>query len=99
MCPRDDSRLTLEFKNHIIIPSINLNHSIKKFTVNNRKEKGKFVKSDFEYHSGTSINFLNVNQIKISSSKLNNEHKNFRKKLENHPTFIIVGYQLITINL
>ena len=52
-------------KNHfIIIPSINLNHSIKKFTVNNRKEKGKFVKSDFEYHSGTNINFLNVNQIK-----------------------------------
>ena len=65
LCPRDDSRLTLEFKNHfIIIPSINLNHSIKKFIVNNRKEKGKFVKSDFEYHSGTNINFLNVNQIK-----------------------------------
>ena len=49
LCPSDDSRLTIEFKEHyIIIPSINFEINKKKFKRNNLKETGKFVNPNFE---------------------------------------------------
>ncbi len=64
LCPMDDSRLTLEFKNHyIIIPSINFDVQKKKFKKNLNKEVGKFVKPDFVYESGSNPKFLKLNEI------------------------------------
>ena len=65
LCPADDSRLTLEFKNHfIIMPSANFEDVKKKFTKNLSGETGKFVKNNFVYDSGTNPKFLNIKEIK-----------------------------------
>ena len=61
LCPADDSRLTLEFKNHfIIMPSANFENIKKKFIKNLSGETGKFVKTNFVYDSGTNPKFLNI---------------------------------------
>ena len=65
LCPVDDSRLTLEFKNHfIIMPSANFENVKKKFIKNLSGETGKFVKTNFVYDSGTNPKFLNIREIK-----------------------------------
>ena len=63
--PRDDARLTTEFKKHmIIIPATNFKYQIKKFKKNKINGVGKFVNNDFQYDSGSNINFLSVEKIK-----------------------------------
>ncbi|MDB9719148.1 UDP-N-acetylglucosamine 4,6-dehydratase (inverting) [Candidatus Pelagibacter sp.] len=65
LCPADDSRLTLEFKNHyIIIPSTNFDVQKKKFKKNFNNEVGEFVKPNFSYESGNNPEFLNIKEIK-----------------------------------
>lgn len=65
LCPADDARLTIEFKKHyIMIPSTNFLIGKNKFKKNNSKERGKFVKSNFEYQSGSNSKFLNIKEIK-----------------------------------
>lgn len=63
MCPRDDSHLTLEFKDHYVIqPTINFLSPID-FTKNRLGETGKPVPEDFEYSSGTNQEWLNSAQM------------------------------------
>ena len=51
MCPTDDSHITLEFHDHFVIkPSITFSSPID-YTVNAIGEKGKTVKTGFEYNS------------------------------------------------
>lgn len=58
MCPRDDSHLTLEFKDHFIIcPTIQFAHETD-FTTNNLGEKGFTVSQEFEYNSGNNSDWL-----------------------------------------
>ena len=65
LCPFDDARLTIEFKNHYtIIPSTNFTFQKKKFIKNLLNEKGKFVKNDFKYESGDNPNFLKIKDLK-----------------------------------
>ena len=64
MCPRDDSHLTLEFKDHYIIkPSISFTRKIN-YSKNSIGEKGNKVNEDFEYNSLKNKNFLNIKSIK-----------------------------------
>ena len=64
MCPRDDSHLTLEFKDHFIIkPSISFTRNID-YSKNLLGEKGIKVKKDFEYNSLTNKEFLSKNNIR-----------------------------------
>jgi len=65
LCPADDSRLTVEFKNHyIIVPSTNFENRKKEYLKNRVNEIGKFVKSDFIYESGKNPKFLDIKEIK-----------------------------------
>ena len=65
LCPADDSRLTIEFKNHyIIVPSTNFENRKKEYLKNRTNEIGKFVKSDFIYESGKNPKFLDIKEIK-----------------------------------
>ena len=65
LCPADDSRLTIEFKNHyIIVPSTNFENRKKEYLKNRVNEIGKFVKSDFIYESGKNPKFLDIKEIK-----------------------------------
>jgi UDP-N-acetylglucosamine 4,6-dehydratase len=64
MCPLDDSRLTLEFKDHYVIqPSITF-HEHPEYRTNALNEGGAPVDSDFEYNSGTNPHFLSVPEIR-----------------------------------
>ena len=64
LCSLEDSKYTLEFKNHYLIkPSIILTIN-SNYIKNGSKEIGKKVKDSFQYNSGTNDNFLNRNQIK-----------------------------------
>ena len=49
MCPSEESELTVEYKNHYVIYSHADKERIGKYPIDNMKEKGKFVTSDFEY--------------------------------------------------
>ncbi len=63
LCSRDDSKYTIEYKNHYLIkPSINLNIK-SSYLKNSLNEKGKKVKQDFEYNSGTNKDYLNKKKI------------------------------------
>ena len=65
MCAKDDSHLTLEFKDHYVIkPSIDFYSHVRDLSKNMSGEKGKHVKSGFEYNSNTNPNFMNINEIK-----------------------------------
>ena len=65
LCTTDDSHLTLEFKDYYVIqPSTNKDSKINDYSINNKKEKGKKVASNFEYNSLTNQNKLSINQIK-----------------------------------
>ena len=64
MCPNDSAHQTIEFKKYFVItPSIEMKHSMSSYLKNKQKELGKLVSKDFEYHSGTNENFLNISQI------------------------------------
>lgn len=63
LCPQDEAHLTLEFKDYFVIkPSIGLDID-KNYEVNAIKERGKKVKSKFEYSSSKN-KFLSISQIK-----------------------------------
>lgn len=63
MCPRDDSRLTLEFPDYYLIrPSIIFTMQVD-YRVSRFGEPGCAVAEDFEYNSGTNPHFLNVDEL------------------------------------
>lgn len=65
LCCIEDSKETIEFKDHYIIkPSIIYTKRNKNYLTNLKKEKGKFVKSNFSYESGKNKHYLNVEDIK-----------------------------------
>lgn len=65
MVPIDSAHLTIEYKDHFLIkPSIDLFIEKINYLKNKLNEKGKFVKKDFEYHSGTNKNFLQIKDLK-----------------------------------
>jgi UDP-N-acetylglucosamine 4,6-dehydratase len=71
MCPLDDSHLTLEFDDHFVIkPSIIFSSPID-YATNNLNEKGKAVKSGFEYNSRDNDIWLTHQELleKIEISK------------------------------
>jgi UDP-N-acetylglucosamine 4,6-dehydratase len=64
MCPKDDSHLTLEFRDHYVIRptilfSVPVDHA-----KNALGETGKPVAEGFEYNSGTNAHFLSVEELK-----------------------------------
>lgn len=64
MCPADDSHRTIEFKKYFIItPTILTRLKNKDYLKSKENERGKIVKSGFEYNSGNNKNFLNLKQI------------------------------------
>ena len=64
LCPQEDARNTIEFKTfYIIQPTINFGR-YKNYEIISNKEKGKFVKKNFEYAS-------NKNISKISNKIIN----------------------------
>ena len=65
MCPRDDSHLTLEYRDHFIIsPSIKFYSRSSSYAINGLGETGKPVEQGFEYNSGSNPHFLNIDEIK-----------------------------------
>lgn len=63
LCPLDDSRLVLEFKDHYIIqPSIKFTAPIE-YSINKLNENGVPVDPEFEYHSGKNPHFLTIDEI------------------------------------
>jgi len=66
MCPSESARDTIEFKNHYLITpySFNYDERFKKYLVNKKKEKGKFVKNNFVYSSDSNSHFLTINELK-----------------------------------
>lgn len=64
MCPLDDAYHTLEFADHyVIMPTISFGQQVD-YAVNKLGEKGKLVKDDFEYNSGTNHDFLTVEELR-----------------------------------
>jgi len=66
LCPEESAIDTIEFKNYYVIVPYAFDYEIKfsKFKINRNKEKGKFVKENFLYDSGTNPHFLTVKEIK-----------------------------------
>ena len=65
MCPADDSHLTIEFKdNFVITPTIKFNDIEIDYRINNLDEKGEYVPTDFNHHSGNNPTFLTVEEIR-----------------------------------
>ena len=66
LCPEENSKDTIEFKNYYLIkPSTDFTKgTTNNYQVNKRKEKGKFVKSNFVYSSDTNPHFLDVKKLK-----------------------------------
>lgn len=60
----DEARNTISFKDHYVIAPNFEKVKISKFFSNNIYEKGKLVKSDFDYISSNLDNRLSINQIK-----------------------------------
>ena len=64
MCPRDDSHLTLEFKDHFVIrPSISF-FARCDYDTNGLGEKGTPVAENFEYSSATNQTWLQADQMR-----------------------------------
>ena len=69
MCPLDDARLTIGFKDHFVIqPSITF-YEHPDYLTNAVGEKGEPVDPTFEYNSGTNPHFLSVAEIKALLEK------------------------------
>ena len=72
LCPKESAHLTIDFNDHyVIFPSPQAFDLKTDFLFNNRKEKGKTVKNNFEYSSGQNEKFLNVKEIKDLNKKIN----------------------------
>ena len=64
MCPKDDSHLTIEYRDHyVIIPSITFFSNNYNLKINKLNERGDFVEQGAEYNSGTNPHFLTINEI------------------------------------
>lgn len=64
MCPRDDSRLTLEFADHFVIrPCISFNRPVD-YRANPLGETGSEVADGFKYDSGSNPHVLDVPQLR-----------------------------------
>ncbi|MDB9760440.1 UDP-N-acetylglucosamine 4,6-dehydratase (inverting) [Pelagibacteraceae bacterium] len=72
LCTKDESRLTIEFKDHYVIePSIwTENVNVKTYLKNNILEKGKKVAEDFEYNSLINKDRLGIKEIKRLLQKI-----------------------------
>ena len=65
MCPKDDSHLTIEFKDHFVIsPSITFIDRDISFMKNAIGDEGGIVADGFEYESGTNQHFLTIDEIR-----------------------------------
>jgi len=65
LCPKDTSHLTISFKDHFVIkPDITFFDISNNFLINNLKEKGQLVGSNFEYNSLNNDHYLSVEEIK-----------------------------------
>ncbi|MTD94681.1 UDP-N-acetylglucosamine 4,6-dehydratase (inverting) [Hyphomicrobium sp. xq] len=64
MCPRDDSHLTLEFRDHFVIQPSIVFQEHPNYVQNALGEEGRPVEADFEYNSGTNPDVLSVAQIR-----------------------------------
>ena len=64
MCPRDDSHLTIEFKDHFVISPSILFVQHPNFQKNRLGETGAPVATGFEYNSGDNAWFLTVEEIR-----------------------------------
>jgi len=72
LCPNDESKNIIEFKNYYLIsPSIQF---VKKrnYFISLDKEKGKKVKSNFEYTSNINVRHLKENEIKKLIKNISN---------------------------
>jgi len=71
LCAKDESHLTIEFKDHYVIePAIwEENINVKSYLKNNLGEKGKRVHEEFEYNSLINKDKLNFKKIKIILNK------------------------------
>jgi UDP-N-acetylglucosamine 4,6-dehydratase len=64
MCPRDDSHLTLRFKNHFVIkPTITFSFEADYFQ-DRSGERGEAVARGFEYNSGTNEWFMTIPELR-----------------------------------
>ncbi len=64
MCPKDDSHLTLEFRDHFVIkPTISFSDQSNDFSTNKLGEISSPVEQGFEYNSGDNEHFLNIEEI------------------------------------
>ena len=64
MCPKDDSHLTLEFRDHFVIkPTISFSDQSNDFSTNKLGEISSPVAQGFEYNSGDNEHFLNIEEI------------------------------------
>ncbi len=67
MCPADDSRLVLEFKDHFVIqPAIRFHNTNYDYSVNLLGDKGVPVAPGFEYRSDTNPRFLSVEELRAA---------------------------------
>ena len=66
LCPQENAKDTIEFKNYYLIKSSTdfTKGTTYNYKLNKRKEKGKFVKSNFAYNSNTNPHFLDVKELK-----------------------------------
>ena len=66
LCPEENAKDIIEFKNYYLIkpPTDFTKGTTNNYQVNKRKEKGKFVKSNFVYSSDTNPHFLDVKKLK-----------------------------------
>jgi UDP-N-acetylglucosamine 4,6-dehydratase/5-epimerase len=64
MCPKDDSHLTLEFRDHFVIkPTILFTHTDHDFSTNRLDEVSSAVEQGFEYNSGSNEHFLTTEEV------------------------------------
>lgn len=71
LCSREESHLTLEFKNHYVIKPSAWGENNKNYNTDNKGEKGKNVKDLFEYTSLSNPNVLTVPKIKELLKEIN----------------------------
>ena len=70
MCPNESYSQTLEYKKYFVIFSADSNIAQKVKLINKKtREKGKKVKQEFEYSSGSNNKFLSIKEIKKLNSK------------------------------
>ena len=66
LCPQENAKDTIEFKDYYLIrPTTDFTKgTTNNYRLNKRKEKGKFVKSNFVYNSNTNPHFLDIKKLK-----------------------------------